>query len=76
MIYGEINNPDLRYAAYLGNDGKTFMHFALYENDDVQKMLLQLPSFISFQQQRDESGLEVEPKIEMMSLVASSFPIF
>jgi hypothetical protein len=67
-----INNPGIRYMACLGEDGKTFVHFASYENEAQQKMLLELASFKSFQQQRDESGLEVAPAIEIMKLVASS----
>jgi len=72
----KINNPDLRYIAFLGKDGKTFNHFALYVNDEAQKVLFDLPSFQSFQKQRDDSGLEVSPQIEELKLVASSFPIF
>lgn len=66
----------IRYCSYLGEDGKTFTHFTLVENDELQKKLLGLPSFLSFQQQRDDSGLEVAPVIEEMKLVAASFDIF
>jgi hypothetical protein len=73
---GKIANPSLRYLAFLSKDGKTFNHFALYENDEAQKVLFDLPSFQSFQKKRDESGLEVAPQIEELELVASSFNIF
>jgi hypothetical protein len=73
---GKIANPSLRYLAFLSKDGKTFNHFALYENDEAQKELFDLPSFQSFQKKRDESGLEVAPQIEELELVASSFDIF
>ena len=72
----KINNPDIRYIAYLGEDGKTFTHVATYQSDEAQKLLLELGSFKTFQQQRDESGLEVLPKIEAIKAVASSYSVF
>jgi hypothetical protein len=72
----KINNPALRYIAYLGEDGKTFTHVASYQNDEVQKTLFALESFKSFQRQRDESGLEVQPKVETVEVVAASYPVF
>jgi hypothetical protein len=72
----KINHPAIRYIAYLGEDGKTFTHVASYQNDDVQKVLFALESFKSFQRQRDESGLEVAPKVEIVAAVASSYHVF
>jgi hypothetical protein len=72
----KINDPELRYQAYLAQDGKTFVHLASYTSEKAQKKLLELESFKYFQQQRDESGLEVLPAIETLQLVASSHDIF
>jgi hypothetical protein len=72
----QINKPGQRYSALLGDDGKTFIHLSMYDNEAAQKQLLELPSFLSFQKQRDESGLEVQPKVEVMKLVASSYDVF
>jgi hypothetical protein len=72
----KLSLPGIRYTVYLGSDGKTFTHFAQYDNDAVQKTLLELDAFVSFQKQRDESGLEVAPAIEAMSFVAASHTIF
>ncbi|MVT09599.1 hypothetical protein [Chitinophaga tropicalis] len=71
----QINHSGLRYHIYLANDGKTFFHFAEYNNDTAQKTLLELPSFIAFQQQRDQH-LETEPKIEPMEFVDATYTIF
>ena len=71
-----INHPELRYVVYLGEDGQTFTHLATYASNQAQQVLLQLPSFLSFQQQRDASGLESDPWIEQMHPVASSYPLF
>jgi quinol monooxygenase YgiN len=71
----EINDPDLRYHVYRGSDGKTFYHFSEYNSDAAQKRLLELPSFRSFQQQRDQH-LEAEPVIEQMEFVEATYAIF
>jgi hypothetical protein len=71
----EINDPDIRYVAYRGEDSKTFTHLASYTNETSQKNLLELEVFKSFQQQRDEH-LEVSPKVEVVELVAASYDLF
>ena len=72
----KLNNPGIKYMACLGKDGKTFYHTAIFDGEDLQKVLFELESFKSFQQKRDESGLEIQPIIEEMDLVASSYPVF
>jgi hypothetical protein len=72
----KINHPAIRYIAYRGEDGKTFTHIASYESDEGQKVLFGLESFRSFQQQRDDSGLEVAPRIETIETVAASYNQF
>jgi len=71
-----LNNPAIRYISYLGEDGKTFTHMASFDNDEAQLEFLALPSFKSFQQQRDDSSLEQKENLEMLSLAASSYSIF
>ena len=72
----QINDPAIRYTAYVGADGKTFNHIAVYQNEEAQKTLFALESFQSFQKQRDESGLEVAPNIEELKLASASYNIF
>lgn len=66
----EQGNTDVRYSIYLGEDGKTFTHISLYNNEVAQENFLEMESFKAFQQQRDESGLEAEPSIEVLNFVA------
>ena len=66
----EQGNTDVRYSIYLGEDGKTFTHISLYNNETAQENFLEMESFKAFQQQRDESGLEAEPSIEVLNFVA------
>jgi len=65
----------IRYIAFLGDDGQTFTHLALNESAEAQKELLSLESFQDFQKQRDKN-LVSTPRLESMTLVASSFDVF
>ncbi len=71
-----LNNPAIRYISYLGDDGKTFTHIATFDNDAAQAQFLALPSFKSFQQARNGSGLEKPEHLELVTLVAASYNIF
>ena len=71
-----LNNPGINYNACLSADGKTFTHTAFFNSDDDQKVLNELPSFKSFQEQLKAGGIEVPPKQELLTLVGSSTNIF
>jgi hypothetical protein len=72
----KINNGNINYNACLGADGKTFTHTAFFKSDDDRKVLNDLPSFKTFQEQLKASGPEVPPKQELLTLVGSSTEIF
>ncbi len=72
----KLNHSGINYNACLGADGKTFTHTAFFKSDEDQKMLNDLASFKSFQEQLKSSGLESPPKQELLSLVGSSNDIF
>lgn len=74
--FKKMNTNEFSYVSYICGDGKTFVHLSHYKNEDIQNRLLQVPSFLSFQKQRDDSGLENLPQIEIMQVVASSGDIF
>ena len=71
-----MNVAGINYNCCLGPDGKTFIHSAFFESDEHEKILLGLPSFISFQQLLKASGPEVPPKQELLSLVGTSKDVF
>ncbi len=71
-----LNHPGIKYAAYLLPDGKTFMHFDHFENEEAHQELMQLQSFLKFQTELKASELEVEPKWELLGLVAASYEFF
>ena len=70
--FKKLDNNEFRYTVYLSGDGKTFVHLSNYNNEAIQKQLLDVPSFKAFQQQRDESGLEGAPHIDILQSVAAS----
>jgi hypothetical protein len=72
----KLHHAGINYNACVGPDGKTFIHTAFFNADEDEKILLELPSFKSFQQQLKSSGPEAPPKQELLKLVASSKSIF
>lgn len=73
--FKNLNSVEFRYNAYLCTDGKTFVHLSHYQNEKIQRTLLEVPSFKSFQEQRDASGLENSPEIVIMEPVAFSHEV-
>ena len=67
-----LKHPGIKYSAYLLPDGKTFMHFDQFENEEAHQALMALNSFKKFAGELDASKLEVEPKLELPTLVAST----
>ena len=72
----QLNNKGINYNACLCADGKTFIHTAFFQSDEDHKMLNELASFLSFQEQLKANGLETPPKQELLTLVGSSVDIF
>ena len=67
-----LNHPGIKYGAWLLPDGKTFMHFDQCESEEAHEVLTSLQSFKKFADELHASGLEVEPELELLSLVAST----
>ncbi len=74
--FREMDSDDFRYNAYVSNDGVTFVHMSHYKNEEIQKLLLNTPSFLEFQKQRDESGLDDSHQVDVMELAGASHDIF
>ena len=71
LDFKRLTTNEFRYVSYLCEDGRTFVHLSHFKNEEIQHQLLQVPSFKEFQLQRDQR-LEMQPKIEYLSAVASS----
>ena len=70
------NHPGLRYSTYVLEDGKSFMHFVMYNDEKSETVIPNLPSFKHFQTELRASNPEVMPKFENLSIVGSSWEIF
>jgi hypothetical protein len=68
----ELNHPGIKYSCWLLPDGKTFMHFDQFENEEDHEVLISLESFKRFDAQLWASELEVPPVLQPLSLVAST----
>jgi hypothetical protein len=68
----ELNHRGIKYGAWLLPDGKTFMHFDQFENEEAHNLLTSLESFKKFDRELWTSGLEIEPALEILSLVATT----
>ncbi len=72
----EINNPGIKYSSFLLEDGKTFVHFGMYADQEAMSVVSDLDSFQHFRQQLKASGPESPPNAEDLNLVASAYEIF
>ncbi|MFA6278111.1 MAG: hypothetical protein WC622_15285 [Pedobacter sp.] len=70
--FKKLVDKSFLYNVYLEEDGLSFLHVSMYENEEVQQQILTIPSFLQFQKERDESGLNDAPKIEVLTLIGSS----
>jgi hypothetical protein len=72
----ESGHPGIKYGCWLLPDGKTFMHFDQFENDEAHNALTALESFKKFDAELWSSGLEADPVLETLTLVGSTEPFF
>jgi hypothetical protein len=71
-----LNHPGIKYGAWLLPDGKTFMHFDQFDSEQAHLELQELDSFKKFGDELWASGLEAEPKLELLTLAASTETYF
>lgn len=73
--FKKLVTSNFLYSVYLKEDGLTFVHVSMYENEQVQNQILNVPSFLQFQKERDDSGLNGSHKIENINLIGSSLSL-
>lgn len=73
--FKKLDGTQFLYSILQGEDGKTFIHTSQYKNKEIQQILLNTPSFLRFQEQRDKN-LTSEPKIEFLNYVGASKEVF
>jgi len=71
-----LANPGIKYSTFVLEDGKTFVHFGIYTDQEALDVVNNLPSFQAFREQLKASGPEAPPKGDDLTLVGSSYEIF
>lgn len=71
----KLDKNDFRYNVYLKEDGTTFVHISHFKDEAIQQKVLETPSFKSFQQERDDSGLNGSHKLEVFKVINTSADI-
>jgi hypothetical protein len=71
-----LNHPGVRYSAYVLDDGKTFVHFVVFKDEEATKVIPNLASFKQFQSELVGSTPENPPVFENLALVGSSWDLF
>lgn len=73
--FKELDHTQFLYTILQSEDGNTFIHTSQYKNKEIQQTLLNTPSFLHFQAQRDKN-LASEPVIEVLNYVGASKEVF
>ena len=71
-----LGNPNTKYMSFLEEDGKTFMHFAMYPDQETADLLNTLSSFAKFRKELKESEPEIAPQLENLSMVGAGYNVF
>lgn len=71
----KLKDVSFFYNVYTKEDDLTFVHASMYADEDAQQKVINSPSFIEFQKQRDASGLDNLPKTEVLNLLGSSLSL-
>lgn len=71
-----LNNPNIKYSSFLEEDGQTFMHFAMYPDEETARIIGGIEPFVKFRTELKASQPEIPPKASDLSLVDSAYDIF
>jgi len=69
--FKKLDGAQFLYSILQTENSNTFIHISQYKNKEIQQILLNTPSFLRFQEQRDKN-LASEPKIEFLNYVGAS----
>lgn len=65
----------VKYFTSIKEDGKSFVHIAIYRDEESGNVIPNLESFKKFKEAL-KAGVEIPPNTETLELVNSSFEIF
>lgn len=70
-----LDDPGVRYAVFIEEDGQTFNHFAAYRDDNAAEVIPNLEAFKHFREQL-MGGVETPPESTDLTMVNSSVQLF
>ena len=70
--FRQLDPSGFRYEVFTLQDGITFLHLSSYVDQTVQHKILNTASFLEFQKQRDQSGLDGSHKVEILNCIGHS----
>lgn len=70
--FKQLSKANFLYHVFASAEPGQFVHVGMYENEETQQEVLNVPSFLRFQQERDEQGLVGEVQIKTLSHLGSS----
>src|SRR5690606_6895663 len=74
--FKKLDTSEFEYRVFLKEDGTTFVHSSSYSNEVVQDKILNVSSFIEFQQMRDVKGLDKSHRVEILKYIGSTKSTF
>ncbi|UCS95522.1 hypothetical protein KZP23_11160 [Echinicola marina] len=72
--FKELDSSRFTYNVFVKDDKVTFVHISSYQDEKMQQKVLSVPSFLEFQEKRDQSGLNGTHTVSIMDFVASAKP--
>ncbi|SEP55188.1 hypothetical protein [Flavobacterium urocaniciphilum] len=70
--FKEMDTSKFNYSVFVDNDGVTFTHVSNYQDENIQKEVLNNLIFLEFQKKRDESGLNNSHKVQILEYIGST----
>lgn len=74
--FKKLDTSEFEYRVFLKEDGTTFVHSSSYSNEVVQDKILNVPSFLEFQQRRDVNGLDKSHRVEILKYIGGTKSTF
>lgn len=70
--FEKLDKTKFTYDVFLKDDGMTFVHMSSYADKEMQQKILNVPSFLDFQEKRDQSGLNNSHSVSLLKFVGST----
>jgi hypothetical protein len=70
-----LGDKGVKYSVFTKEDGKTFVHFVMFRDEEASEVIPNLESFKKFREQL-QTGAVVKPVAEELDFVDSHFEYF